>query len=87
MNTILGELGKSQKFVTLVNQIEKEKSPIMLSGLTGVGMVELLASINEYAKRPILIVTYNEIQAKQISENIKAFMDKGDIFPKRDCNL
>ena len=45
MNTILGELGKSQKFVTLVNQIENEKSPIMLSGLTGVGMVELLASI------------------------------------------
>ena len=84
MNTILGELGKSQKFVTLVNQIEKEKSPIMLSGLTGVGMVELLASINEYAKRPILIVTYNEIQAKQISENIKAFMDKGDIFPKKE---
>ena len=84
MNTILGELGKSQKFVTLVNQIENEKSPIMLSGLTGVGMVELLASINEYAKRPILIVTYNEIQAKQISENLKAFVDKGDIFPKKE---
>ena len=84
MNTILGELGKSRKFVALVNQIEEEKSPIMLSGLTSVGMVELLASINEYARRPILIVTYNEIQAKQISENIKAFMDKGDIFPKKE---
>ena len=56
----------------------------MLSGLTGVGMVELLASINEYAKRPILIVTYNEIQAKEISGNIKAFIDKGDIFPKKE---
>ena len=84
MNTILGELGKSQKFVTLVNQIEKEKSPIMLSSLTDVGIVEILASINEYAKRPILIVTYNEVQAKEIASNIKAFIDKGDIFPKKE---
>ena len=84
MNTILGELGKSQKFVTLINQIEKEKSPIMLSGLTDVGMVELLTSINEYSKRPILIVTYNEIQAKEILENIKNFTDKGYMFPKKE---
>ena len=84
MNTILGELGKSKKFVNLINQIEKEKSPIMLSGLTGVGMVEILASINEYSKRPILIVTYNEIQAKEILENIKTFTDKGYIFPKKE---
>ena len=84
MNTILGELGKSQKFVTLINQIEKEKSPIMISGLTGVGMVEMLTSINEYSKKPILIVTYNEIQAKEILENIKAFTDKGEIFPKKE---
>ncbi len=84
MNTILGELGKSQKFVTLINQIEKEKSSIMLSGLTDVGMVELLTSINEYSKRPILIVTYNEIQAKEILENIKTFTDKGYMFPKKE---
>ena len=56
----------------------------MISGLTGVGMVEILASINEYAKRPILIVTYNEIQAKEIINNIKTFTDKGDIFPKKE---
>ncbi len=72
------------KFVELVNKIEKEKSPIVLSGLTGVGMVEILASINEYTKKPILIVTYNEVQAKEIASNIKAFIDKGDIFHKKE---
>ena len=84
MNTILGELGKSQKFINLVNQLEKEKSPIMISGLTSVGMIQILSSINEYAKRPILIVTYNEIQAKEILENLKAFTDKGEIFSKKE---
>ena len=66
MNTIIGELGKSKKFVDLIKQIEEKTSPITISGLTSVGMLELLASINEYSKGPIAIVTYNEIQAKQI---------------------
>ena len=45
MNTIIGELGKSNKFVDLSNQIENKKSPISISGLTDVGMVELLSAI------------------------------------------
>lgn len=64
MNTIIGELGKSQRFIDLSNQIEKETSPISISGLTSVGMTEIITAINGYNKRPILLVTYNEIQAK-----------------------
>ena len=73
MNTIIGELGKSQRFIDLSNQIEKETSPISISGLTDVGMVELLSAINQYNKKPILLITYNEIQAKQILEIIENF--------------
>ena len=71
MNTIIGELGKSNKFVDLSKQIQNKKSPISISGLTDVGMVELLSAINQYNKKPILLITYNEIQAKQILEIIK----------------
>ena len=46
MNTIIGELGKSQRFIDLSNQIEKETSPISISGLTSVGMTELVSAIN-----------------------------------------
>ena len=84
MNTILGELGKSKKFIDLIKKIENEKSPITISGLTGVGMLQILTSINEYAKKPIVIITYNEIQAKQIMENLKAFTDKAIFFPKKE---
>ena len=84
MNTILGELGKSKKFIDLIKKIENEKSPITISGLTGVGMLQILTSINEYAKKPIAIITYNEIQAKQIMENLKAFTDKAIFFPKKE---
>ena len=85
MNTIIGELGKSNKFVDLSNQIENKKSPISISGLTDVGMVELLSAINQYNKKPILLITYNEIQAKQKLEIIENFeKEKAVLFPKKE---
>lgn len=84
MNILLGELGKSPKLVDLVKQIEMKKSPISLSGLTSVGAVELISSINEFTKQPIAIITYNEIQARQMVEDFKVFSDKVIFFPKKE---
>ena len=84
MNTILGEFGKSEKFVDLLKRIENKISPIALSGLTNVGMIQLIVAIHEFGKRPICIVTYNEIQAKKIYENIKYFTDNVVLFPKKE---
>ena len=85
MNTIIGELGKSQRFIDLSNQIEKETSPISISGLTSVGMTELVSAINGYNKKPILLLTYNEIQAKKIVQNLQTFeKDKVVFFPKKE---
>jgi len=85
MNTIIGELGKSKKFVDLSRQIDKVKSPISLSGLTGVGMTEIITAINAYNKKPILLVTYNEIQARKILQNLRTFQkDNVVLFPKKE---
>ena len=85
MNTIIGELGKSQKFIDLSNQIEKETSPISISGLTSVGMTELVSAINGYNKKPILLLTYNEIQVKKIVQNLQTFEgEKVVFFPKKE---
>ena len=84
MNTIIGELGKSPKFVSLVKNIENLKSPIEISGLTDVAETSIISGINEFTKRPILIITYNEIQAKKLAENIRYFTDKVYVFPKKE---
>ncbi len=84
MNTILGELGKSKKFLDLLKQIENKTSPVAISGLTDMAMVQIGTAINEFAKKPICIVTYNEIQAKKIYEDIKYFTDKVVLFPKKE---
>ena len=84
MNTIIGKLGKSAKFVELIKQIENKKSPISISGLIGVGGISLVAGLNEYSKKPLCIVTYNEIQAKRIKEDLEYFTDKVTMFPKKE---
>ncbi len=84
MNTILGELGRSNKFIEIIKRIEKNQSPTNISGLTSVGIVQLISAINEYAKKPIVLITYNEVQAKQLIENLKYFSEKVLFFPKKE---
>ena len=76
MNVILGELGKSPKFCEYIKNIEKKVSPISIWGLNDVGEVQFIQATAEFSKKPICIVTYNEIQAKQIIENLKYFSEK-----------
>ena len=84
MNTIIGELGRASKFIDLLKQIENKKSPIEILGLTDVGMAQIISSIHEFGKKPICIITYNEIQAKKIKEDISYFTDKVVLFPKKE---
>ena len=84
MNTILGELGKNPKFCEYIKSIENKTSPIAISGLTDVGMVQMLAATKEFAKKPICIITYNEIQARKIVEDLNYFTDKMIYFPKKE---
>ena len=84
MNTILGELGKNPKFGEYIKSIENKKSPIVISGLTDVGMVQILAATKEFVKKPICIITYNEIQARKIAEDLNYFTDKVIYLPKKE---
>ena len=83
MNTIIGEIGKNSKFIELNNQIENKKSLIQISGLTDMGMLQIIDGINEFGKKPICIVTYNEIQAKKIYEDLRYFSENVILFPKK----
>ena len=84
MNTIIGELGKNPKFCEYIKNIESRKSPIIISGLTDVGITHMISATKEFAKKPICIITYNEIQAKKLVEDLKYFTDKVIFLPKKE---
>lgn len=85
MNIIIDELTKLSKFQEYVGKIEEKISPITISGLSDVGKVQFIAGTYESIKKPICIVTYNEIQAKNIIKNLSFFEnDLVEYFPKRE---
>lgn len=84
MNLIQKELEKSSKYNDFINNIENKKSPIAISGLTGVSEASIIAKCQETTKRPIMVITYNEIQAQTLVNDLKFFTEEVAYLPKKE---
>ncbi len=84
MNPIIAEMQNSNKFNDYIKNIKETNAPIFILGLAGVGLEQIVGSTNAFAKRPVCLITYNELQAKRISENLKNCIDNVYFFPKRE---
>ena len=84
MNLILKELEKSSKYNDFIKNLENKKSPIAISGLTGVAEASIIAKSLEQTKRPIFIITYNEIQAQALVNDLKFFTEDVAYLPKKE---
>lgn len=73
-----------KKFDNYIKDVKNNISPIMLSGLTDVGKIHFAYATHFYAEKPIIIITYNEIQAKKIIQDLKFFQDNVIYFPKKE---
>ena len=87
MNAIISQLQELQKFKEYIEKVEEKNGPIAISGLSDMGKLQFIAATKESIKNPICIVTYNELQAKKIIENLKYFIEDNNLieyFPKRE---
>lgn len=84
MNSTIKILPNFKKYTSYIEDIKNNISPIMLSGLTDSGKVHFAYSTSFYAEKPILIITYNEIQARKIIKDLEYFSDEVLFFPKRE---
>ncbi len=84
MNFLIENLQKNQKFEEISKQIKEKQSPIAISGLTDVEKVCMITTILETEKRPICLLTYNEIQARKLCNDLKSFGETVLYFPKRE---
>lgn len=83
-NEIIQSLQELDKFKELAEQINCKKTPIDISGLVFVGKSHIISSIKEEIKRPICVITYNELQAKNMVKDLRYFTDKVEYFGKRE---
>ena len=84
MNSIIQKLEKSQKFNDYLKDIKNKTSPVILSGLTDVTMAQFAVATKECIKKPICLITYNELQAKKIIDDLKTFDKDVIYFPKKE---
>ena len=73
-----------KKFNEYINNVKVGTNPMMLSGLTDVAKVHFAYSTFFYTDKPICIITYNEIQAKKLINDLKYFSKEIEYFPRRE---
>ena len=83
MNFLVKTLKENKKFQELTKQISKT-GPIAISGLVDVEKLHVLAGIFNETKRPMVLVTYNEIQARKLYQDLKKLIKQTYFFPKKE---
>ena len=83
-NLLIERLEESEKFFELMKEIKMKKTPINISGLVFVGKSHIISTISENIKKPICVITYNEIQAKNLVRDLRCFTENVDYFGKRE---
>lgn len=83
MNFLIKTLEENKKFQELTKQINKT-GPIAISGLVDVEKLHVLAGIFNETKIPMVLVTYNEIQARKLYQDLKKLIKQTYFFPKKE---
>ena len=84
MNTVLSKLGSTEKFLDLQRNLESSGSPVVISGLVDVGISQVLGAIYAVNKKPVCVITYNEMQAKKLVKDLSYYTDSVIFFPKKE---
>ena len=86
MNYIIKNLQNSKKYQDIINT---NKNPVTISGLVSVAKPMVISAIKTEDRKPILIITYNEIEAKDIIKNLEFYTGNENIylFPKKEISL
>lgn len=86
MNYIIKNLQNTDKYQEI---LKSKKSPITISGLVSVAKPMIISALKTEERKPIIIVTYNEIEARDIIKNLEFFTTNENIyfFPKKEISL
>ena len=84
MNEIANILTQNEKFKDIVKEIKLNTTPISILGLVDVAKTQFVSALLEQTNKKICIITYNEIQAKNLLNNLNYFNKKVVYFPKKE---
>lgn len=74
----------SDSFEKVKSFIERESYPLMISGLSDSGKSYFINGIYEATNRPMVIVTHNDIEARNIYEDLSFYLPNVYYLPSRE---
>lgn len=84
-NMFIDNLKNLSSYTQLMDEIDKKSSPISLHGLSEENIAHISYGINQHLNKQILIITYDELKAKKMIEDLKLFNgEKSELFPSRE---
>ena len=78
-------LPKLKKFQDYIEDVNKSNFPINISGLSESAKAHFIYATRFYSKKPVIVLTYNEIELKKMQKDLEFFEDETvQVFPKRE---
>ena len=85
MNTLIRPILDFKKFKKLLHNINNNNTPFLVTGIVDVQKAHIIECLRQvYSNIPTLIITYDELRAKEIYEDIKFFENNCIYYPSRD---
>ena len=81
---LLQPLQENDKFITVINSIKNKKFPINISGLSDSGKSYIIDGIFNEIDNSLVIVTHNEIEAKNLYEDLNLYSTNVYFLPIRE---
>ena len=77
MNPLIQALFESENYKRILEDINSKKTPVLITGVIDVSSLLTVSAIKEELKRPAIIITSDELSAKELYEDMK-FLDTGE---------
>ncbi len=84
-NPIISPLNELESFRNLIFNIEKNKTPVLTTGVIDSQKCHITYAVLAALNRPGLVITHSELHAKEIFEDLQVFLgNKAEYYPAKD---
>lgn len=80
MNALADVFLHNEDIESVLNGVNEGLREQLVAGLSGSSRAMLIASVYEKSKRPIMVVTYNLLQAQKLYEDLTNFISEDEVF-------
>ncbi len=84
MKALFEPLLELEQYQKILQDIQQNNTPVLASGVIDVQQTHMIAGICSHLKRPAIILTYNELRAREICEDFSFFSKDVFFYPAKD---